>query len=236
MMVTLTLQNIVSPHHGQLSLCLDVQWHLLMLCNHPWPKAFQQGSGGRVKGNGMNKGLHTIWERKSRALLLCFQKPHLLVVEQQCLLSRCGYVDLCGQKEVKSHLDLLNGEMASRLLWQKCRAAVFSPKHWLRETLLFLLWRLGYLGNLFLAGYLLRWRAYLYLLLLCFEMAVSQKNIWQEYFQSWIIVETRLWFWSQVFESDDGVGSSVAGLKRYRYICFVRCAAVMEGRGAAADC
>lgn len=41
----------------------------------------------------------------------------------------------------------------------------------------FLLWRLGYLGNLFLAGSLLWWRAHLYLLVLCFETAVLQKNI-----------------------------------------------------------
>lgn len=41
----------------------------------------------------------------------------------------------------------------------------------------FLLWRLGYLGNVFLPGSLLRWRARLYLLLLCFEMAGLQENI-----------------------------------------------------------
>lgn len=40
---------------------------------------------------------------------------------------------------------------------------------------LFLLWRFGYLGNLFLAGSLLRWKAHLYLLL-CFEAFVLQIN------------------------------------------------------------
>lgn len=49
----------------------------------------------------------------------------------------------------------------------------------------FCCWRLGYLGNLFLAGFLLQWRANLYLLPLCFEMAVLRKNTWQECFQSW---------------------------------------------------
>lgn len=66
-------------------------------------------------------------------------------------------------------------------------------------------WRFGYLGNLFLAVYLLQWRAHLSLLLLCFETAVLQKSLWQEYFQSCIIVESRLCFRSQVFESDDEV-------------------------------
>lgn len=138
MMVMLVLLKIVSPHCGQLScsLCLDVQWLLVMLCDRLLAKTFQQGSGGRVRGDGTNKRLHTTSCRKSRALLLCFQKPKLLVVEQQRLVTRRAYVDLRGWERGKTVLVTIR-EMANKLLWQRCRAAVFSPRHWLWETLTF---------------------------------------------------------------------------------------------------
>lgn len=39
----------------------------------------------------MSKRLHTTCYRKCRALLLCFQKPKLLAVEQPCLVMGCGW-------------------------------------------------------------------------------------------------------------------------------------------------
>lgn len=104
--VMFILLKIVSSHHERLScsLCLDVQWLLIMLCGHLMAKAFQQGSGGRVRGGGTNKRLHTTCYRKSRALLLCFQKPQLLILEQQRLVTRCGCVDSCGREGGKSVL------------------------------------------------------------------------------------------------------------------------------------
>lgn len=67
-------------------------------------KASQQGSGQKVRGDGTNKRLRATCYRKSRALLLCFQKPQLLVVEQQRLATRCGYVDLHGRERGKTML------------------------------------------------------------------------------------------------------------------------------------
>ena len=83
-MVALVLLKILSPHHRQLSrsLYLDVQWLFVMPYDHPLAKAFQQGSGGRLRGDGMNKRFNITSCRRSRALLFCFQKPQLLVVEQ----------------------------------------------------------------------------------------------------------------------------------------------------------
>lgn len=67
-----------------------------MLCHDLLAKAIQQGSCGRARGKEMNMRLLTTCHKKSRALLLCFHKPKLLVVEQQHLFMSCGPVDFHG--------------------------------------------------------------------------------------------------------------------------------------------
>lgn len=73
-----------------------------MLCDHLLAKAFQQHSGGIVRGDGRNKRVHATRYGKSRALLRCFQKPQLLVLEQQRLVMRCGCVDLRSRERGKT--------------------------------------------------------------------------------------------------------------------------------------